>query len=65
MLFSSGKDKYGMAVPGTRRTGEFCSGGGCQHHPELPVKASHTHRDIIKIMHDAEYKSISLQKEEE
>ena len=35
------------------------------YHPELPVKASHTHRDIIKIMHDAEYKSISLQKEEE
>ena len=33
--------------------------------PEFPVKDSHTHRDIIKIMHDAEYKSISLQKEEE
>jgi hypothetical protein len=29
------------------------------------VKDSHTHRDIDKIMHDAEYKSISLQKEEE
>lgn len=35
------------------------------YHPEFPVKDSHTHRDIIKIMHDAEYKSISLQKEEE